>query len=951
MAIRKKGINFVNCYFMKNLRRILFPVAVLAFATAGILGAGQPPVRTQELPAMPPDTVLYTPNAYKIGRKGDLGEFKLADSILAKLAAEAASIKDSLDTVPRILARDTIKVPDSLRYTDPFRFKYYIALVDSLTHRETVDSLKKGCDSLKKSAASFKLSSDTLRIKAQRDTDSVAFSNSLRDSLLWRADSLHAFNDSLLYSKIDSIYLADSAYIAKVKFDKWYNSLSRRERREYDAKMRLPILIKQRDSIEQAKKKAKAMKDSIIKVTPRILETYAFSKDDHYKRLLTWNTDPDFHDVTSFEYDTSFNYRFYDYKWQREDVNASWLGMAGSPVQYYNFFKRKGKEGVDFYNAFEPWSVSMESVTHFNSKTPYTELCYYGTLLGSSAKESDNLHLFTTQNILPELNFSLMFDRFGGGGILENEDTRNKTALVDVNYLGKRYMGHAGYISNSMAMGENGGIRDIGMIRDTIVEPREINILFKEASSKLDKKTFYLEQQVRIPMDFIEDLIERIRNPKSKADTLAQSDTLAQDSLMTEAVAEVKTDSIDTDVTTLFIGHTTEWSRYQRSYSDKIGASDKQAREFYNNCFRHNPTTTLDTLAVSRLDNKLYVRLQPWADDGLISKLDVGVGDRLMQYRDTSFSENLVKKHKENSFYLYAGAEGQWKDLFKWRAKGDYTLLGYNFGDFGVSANATLSFYPFRKAKKSPLLIYADFETSLREPNFYQRAMNTNHYGWDNKFSKISETSIRAGLDIPHWGLEAEVNYGLLYNNIYYDSLAIVRQNDKAMSVLSAMLRKDLKWGPLHLDNRVLFQYSSRPDVVPVPTLALNLRWYLQFVLQWSEDRSEKVLEMQIGANAYANTKWNSPAWNPALGVFFNQNKNLYNNGPFFDLFINMQWKRAVIFIKYQNAGQGWPMKKLDYFSADRHIVTEPGTNGLKLGIYWPFYMDLHDNSSGAKGK
>ena len=157
------------------------------------------------------------------------------------------------------------------------------------------------------------------------------------------------------------------------------------------------------------------------------------------------------------------------------------------------------------------------------------------------------------------------------------------------------------------------------------------------------------------------------------------------------------------------------------------------------------------------------------------------------------------------------------------------------------------------------------------------------------------------------------------------------------MSLISASLRKEFVLGPLHLDNRVLFQYSSNQSVVPVPTLALNLRYFIEFVVQRDELR-RNVMVMQIGANGFYNTKWHSPAWNPNLGVFYNQTENLYNNGPYLDLFVNVQWKRACIFIKYQNFGNGWPMQKRDYFSADHYLVTQSGMQGLKLGIYWPFY-------------
>ena len=105
---------------------------------------------------------------------------------------------------------------------------------------------------------------------------------------------------------------------------------------------------------------------------------------------------------------------------------------------------------------------------------------------------------------------------------------------------------------------------------------------------------------------------------------------------------------------------------------------------------------------------------------------------------------------------------------------------------------------------------------------------------------------------------------------------------------------------------------------------------------------------MQLGANGFYNTEWNSPSWNPALGVFHNQKENKYTNGPYIDAFVNMQWKRATIFIKMENVGQGWPMKKNDYFSADRYIVTQ---RVLKLGLFWPFYTQPGKGSpAGAPG-
>ena len=869
---------------MKILSRIWFPLVVLSAAVAGATGLGTAPVHQREIPAEAQDTIIYPKDAYRLRRIGNFEQLSILDTSSVDLTVDTSEV----DTIPRLTARDTIKVPDSLRLTDPFRYKYYVALFDSLTHAIVCDSLHHRFDSLFTSARGFLVTQDSVHY--------------LQDSLLARQDSLD-------WRQVDSIYLTDSTQAADAKFNAWYYSLSRKERKRYDAEKNLPIMLARMDSMKKAEEEAQAIKDSIIEYTPRILETFALADSMQFKRIVAWTVDQDFHKMNVEVPDTSYNYYFYDYAFQRKDVNSSWLGVAGSPVQYYNWFNRKSDEGVEFYNAQEAWSFSPRTIRQYNTKTPHTELAYWGTLLANKDKASDNVHLFTTQNITPSFNFSFLFDRWGGGGFLENEATINKTLSVNLNYLGKRYMGHAGYIRNFVDRGENGGVNDIFWIRDTTVEAREIKVNLQNAHSTITKNTLYLDQQLRIPFDFI----NRIKAKK-------------------DSTFVFSADSLDRDITTAFIGHSTEWSKYSRKYTDDI--KTKEGADFYNNVFNYG-SASADSLGVMKLDNKVFIRLQPWAADGVVSKLNVGVGDCLRHYFDSSSVRG--KLHAENSFYLYGGVEGQIGRYADWNAKAHYTLLGAEAGSFNVEADAGFRFYPFRKARTSPVSLTARFETSLTEPNYYQKYISTNHFKWENPdLSKISTTKIQGHLSIPRWNLDATVGYALLANNIYYDTLGVIRQNDKAMSVLSASLRKDFAFGPLHLDNRVLFQLSSNPEVMPLPLVALNLKYFLEFVVQRDETKEHNVMVMQAGVNAFYNTRWYAPSWNPALGVFYNQNQRLYENGPYFDVFVNIQWKRACIFVKFENAGKGWPMDSRDYFTADRFVGTQ---QSVKLGLFWPFYI------------
>ena len=848
----------------KFLAKIWFPTLLVGLATFQSFGIDAS--RAINLPGLR-DSIFFS-------RIEDTSSADVAVVDSSSAAFDTVAVADTAIVQDTIVPRDTIRIPDSLEFKDPFFFKYYIAVKDSATRRQ------------------------------------------VRDSLMQIGDTLELM-------KLDSLYIKDSIEVAIAKELAYYNSLSRKDRKRYDYEKELPAKIAAMNRKMEVKDSLRAVKDSIISATPRILETFAVPDSMHYKRIITWKHDRKFHDVNLQKFDTTYNYHFYDYPFFKEDVNTTWLGVSGSPEQSFNYFKRENIDNAIFYTGLQRYSFTAESLLNYNTKTPYTELAYWGTLFSTQDKEESNIKVLTTQNITPALNVTLAFQRFGGRGILKREDTNNRNVVMATNYMGKRYLMHAGYIYNKVERSENGGIVDNFWIRDTLVDAREIDVNLRDASNSLKKNTLYLDQSYRIPFSFINKM--RAKRDSTVLDTL----------------------SLDTDITSAFIGHSSEYSVYRKMYKDNISSSDRFGREFYGDRFYLNPTKSADSLRVMKFENRAFLRLQPWKSDGIVSKLDVGIGDKLCNYYSFQPSDYIQGRNNVllNSLYLYAGAKGQYKKYLNWDADGQYTFLGYELNDFGINANVAVNFYPFRRDKQSPLTLRGHFETSLKEPDYYEQHLYTNHYKWDNDFGKISTTKVEAFLDIPRWDLYASFGYGLLSNNIYYDNQGIVQQNADPMSVMTASLKKNFTVWKVHLDHDALFQLSSNQNVLPLPMLALNLRYYLQF------DVVKKVMQMQIGANGRYTTKWYAPAYNPVLGVFHNQDIEQYGNCPYLDVFVNIQWKRACIFLKAVNINMGWPNKSVDYFSAAGYIAPQ---RAFKFGIHWPFYIQPgRGNSShntGSKG-
>lgn len=837
------------------------------------------------------DTVIYHNDIYTKFRSEY--ERAMADSAAADtLGLDGAEVF--------ISARDTMKVPDSLRYTDPFRFKYYVAIKDSLTHVIVRDSLKQA-------------------------------------------------GDSLDWPKLDSLYLADSTETAIRKFNEWYASLDKAARKKYDFEQKMKLRQHMIDSMLNAKDSLLAIRDSIRENTPRILETFSVPDSMFYKRIFTWNKGRYFNDVVPRDIDTSYNYYYNDYPFMRKDLNVSYLGIVGSAVQTYNFRKRKSVEGVSFYEPYECYSYNPYTAPMYNTKTPYTELAYWGTLFANDERAENDLHIMTTQNIFPSFNFTLEYDRVGANGMLENEKVDNRTFMAAVNHLGKKYQMHGGYIYNKMSKGENGGIVDNFWIRDTTVGSREIDVRLKDASTLIKKNTVFLDQTYRIPFNFIQKMKDRKVLKKENAyrdSVIATGDSIAiaaMEAILAEK-QEVRTaksaDTLNTDITTAFIGHSSEYSTYRKIYEDKIGLEDTEARNLYNNKFYINPTASADSIRVMKFENKLFIKLQPWASDAVVSAINVGIGDKLMNYYMFTPDSYLYKKKGNtvwNSTYLYGGVKGQYKNYFHWDADGYYTFLGKEINDFGIDANMGFNIYPFRRYRKSPISFNAHFGTNLKEPDYYQQHYYSNHYKWDNDFSKISMTTLDGTISIPHWKLNIDAGWTLIKNHIYYDGQAMAQQEASAVSVFNVALTKNFKLWGLHFDNQALFQLSSNKDVIPLPMVAVNARWYWQFNVV------KKVMQMQIGANVTYNTNWYAPGYSPALGMFYNQKVEKYGNCPYIDAFVNIQWKRACIFVKFVNVGMGWPMEHADYFSAHGYIRPQ---RAFKLGIFWPFYMQPGRNKS-----
>ena len=915
---------------------------------------------------------------------------------------------------------------------------------------------------------------DSLSVQA----DSVIAQDSmLKDSLagpdtLVIPDSLSVLDSSVVSDSLlltDSLAAADSLTESDSTAADSVRVLTKRElkrmakdsvRKVKDAYKDSVAMVKQHmaDSIHHIKDSIRSVKDSIRWSKPRVLETIFLPDSLYYDRIISWTTGTRVNEYRHADMDTTFNDWYTEYPFYKEDIDAVYLGTVGSAVQNVNFFKRREFDIFKAYAPYITYSHTPENMPFFNTKSPYTELAYWGTIFAFKDKEETNVRFMHTQNITPEWNLAVLFQGWKAAGILEKEATANNSLEITTNYLGKRYVMNAGFIHHNINREENGGIQDSYMVRDTTVDAKTIAVNLQNARNKLSRNTFFINHSYDI---LLESDLTRMRNVMDKdsvftatvdslikvrkeayersvdaavaavkakaeaearaADSLAaladstaamQMDSLGTaldsvgmsldsagvmidsagsvldtvvtaDSMLSapgtdslssvskyaspeDSIAAVRADSIATAVADsllrasimdtlrpptedeiiasladsllfgqagnsprLTVGHIGEVSRFYRFYTDEI--TDEVGRNFYNNMFYINPTSSADSMRMFTVENKLFFKLQPWKRDAIVSEVSGGVGyqwNSIYAFRPDMFLTGNRNINQHN-MYLYAGASGEYKKYLNWGATAQYSFLGYYQNDFNVDAHVGVSFYPF-KDKSEPITLNGRFSTSLKEPDWFSQHYYSNHYVWDNDFGKTSTTKVEASLDIPKWDMEAYFGYALVNNYLYNDTLGIARQNTGLINVMSAYLRKDFKIWWFHLDNQILFQYSSDESTLPLPMFTFHLRYYIEM------EAVKNVLTVQLGADARMNTPYYVPAYNPALGTFQLQTREQIGYNPYIDIFLNLQWKRVNIFLKVINVGEGWPTGASS-FSAYHYV--RPSL-GFKFGIHWPFYIE-----------
>jgi hypothetical protein len=632
------------------------------------------------------------------------------------------------------------------------------------------------------------------------------------------------------------------------------------------------------------------------KTRPDTLVTYFFSDTLRYNRILTWTLNRYLNTPRLTTPDTLQSENMTELPFYREDAGVSYLGVTGSASLLHDFFKRKQSDVFPFMNPYLLYGFTPDNLRFYNTKGPFSNLAYYTS--GNKRFSEDNIKVLFTRNINPSLNVGLYYQKMGAKGTYQNQRTKDKTFNMFLSYVGAKYVAHGGYIYNGVNNMENGGIVDDFLVEDTVINSDAIDVKLKSALNRLSSNTYFLTHSYGIPLNLF-----------------------GRDSLSSG------------DGTVVYFGHTFEYSRYKRIYTDGIGDTaymqivdgQRVYRRYFDNNYL-SPFQSYDSTFASSLENRLFIRLQPYSSTAIISKIDGGIGYQFDRYYGFTPDAYIYGRSSEalSTGYVYGNAEGMFSRYFSWEAFLKYNFLGYRINDLNFDARAKLSLYPL----DGGVHLSGRFLLDNKEQPYYMKRYYSNHFQWDADFSKTTETRIEAAVNIPDWDLELGFKNSVISNLVYFGNDALPQQTSEILNITSLHLNSRLKWWLLRLDTRLVAQNTSNAKILPLPTFSGNAMLYMEAQLV------KNVLNARIGVDVYYNTRFYDYGYNPATGMFHTQSEKRTGNYPWTDFFLSFKWKRANIYVKMTNIGEKIAEGR-HYFSALHYPRNKMM---LRYGLNWYFH-------------
>ena len=584
-------------------------------------------------------------------------------------------------------------------------------------------------------------------------------------------------------------------------------------------------------------------------------------------------------------------------------VSDAWLttGNYGAPGQNQIFMERPATSEFFFEDAIEAWMHNTGTMRYYNTRIPMTLLSH--STGGDKYSNLDRTKLEFSGNVDRKTQVGAGIDYIYSKGSYDVQADKDFTWRLFGSHMGDRYELQTFFNHYNYTTKESGGITDDRYITDpaevqggeTRVDNKSIPTRLSASQSHLEGSQLYLNQRYKVGF-------YRYRR---------------------DSVTDTIIDRTYIPVTSFI--WTLDFKQAKHQFLNKQGGQDTT---FFDHTYLALGGTD-ETTSYWRLRNTVGVSMLEGFNK--YAKFGFAVYGTHEVRRYTQVADSMILAegldplpvavpHSATQNLLWLGGQltKQQGSLLRYNATAQFGVLGDAAGEVDVTGDVTTRF----KMLGDTVSIkgYGYFK-NLAVPYLLQHFVS-NHYAWDNDFSKTKRVRIGGELDIPFSWTNVNVGYETLTDYIYWDAEGLPAQHGGAIHVLSARLQQGLHFKAFNWENSVTLQTSSNETVLPLPKFAIYSNLYARFTIA-------RVLHVQLGVDGNYYTKYYAPAYNPATMTFHSQQEMECGNFAVMNLYANFKMKQARFFVAWTHINQ--KIHSGDAYFATPHYPLNPAR--LQLGV------------------
>ena len=544
-------------------------------------------------------------------------------------------------------------------------------------------------------------------------------------------------------------------------------------------------------------------------------------------------------------------------------------------------------------------------IQYYRARVPITSL-YLVTSIGNLSEQV--FKIMHTQNIKPNWNIGLNFNRIGSNGVYARQHADHLGAAFFTWYESpsKRYNLLANLFFNNLKAPENGSTTADAIFTDpnaTSLGGRiNLPVRLQDTRDNIRDNGFYIKQFYYL----------------GRVDSLSSDSGTTAKILPTQRIAYTffyniqKYKFLQNDIDTYKV--------FPDSYFSQSVSQDSLVVYHFSNEISYS--FYLRGKSVSFVKNEL--------------KLDLGIKHDLYSYSqfvlDTAASTGLpqLDKKKDNIFQditLKAKASYRFSDRMALDADlQQIAPTSRDAGNYLYSTNLTLS-----AGDKVGKIIFGAY-TQNSSPPLIATSWVSNHFIFNNTGLKnIKTTSVSANYINNTLQLDLKAEYFLINNYLYFAAQpggidATPTEALAPVNLIKLSAGKNITLGRFHFDNFVVYQKTDYQLTLRTPDLYIYSSLYYNRLLF-------QVLNMSTGINVRYNSQYTAPSYAVGLGQFYNGPNVQFSSYPVATVFMKATLKNTNFFIMYDYANQG--LQSQGYYTVNRYPMPDAS---IKFGVLWNFY-------------